>query len=396
MTNSFGPRRRPAIPRIAATEFGGPQRAGMLILGPSLGTSVRALWEVAAERLAEHVYVVGWDLPGHGRSPTAESPFTIAELAAAVVGLADDITGGAQFHYSGVSIGGAVGLQLLLDAPHRVRTASLLCTAAVIGTVHDWKSRAATARTTGTSAVADSAADRWFAAGFRDREPAVVSALINELRRTDGASYAQGCDVLANFDVTDRLTEITTPVLAIAGTADRVTPPECLRQIANGARVGWLEVLDRVGHLAPAEVPEQIANLLIGHLRRGDALYSAGMAMRREVLGDAHVERAIATTTAFTADFQDMITRNVWGGIWTRPGLDRRSRSLITLTALIARGHHADELAMHLRAARRNGLTNDEIEELVLQLALYCGVAEANSAFRIASQVLADYDADQT
>ncbi|WP_245913235.1 carboxymuconolactone decarboxylase family protein [Mycobacterium kansasii] len=91
-----------------------------------------------------------------------------------------------------------------------------------------------------------------------------------------------------------------------------------------------------------------------------------------------------------------MITRNVWGGIWTRPGLDRRSRSLITLTALIARGHHADELAMHLRAARRNGLTNDEIEELVLQLALYCGVAEANSAFRIASQVLADYDADQT
>jgi 3-oxoadipate enol-lactonase/4-carboxymuconolactone decarboxylase len=115
------------------------------------------------------------------------------------------------------------------------------------------------------------------------------------------------------------------------------------------------------------------------------------MVVRREVLGDAHVDRAVAATTDFTAEFQDFITRYAWGTIWTRPGLDRRSRSLITLTALVARGHH-EELAMHLRAARRNGLTNDEIKELLLQTAIYCGVPDANSAFRIASQVLADYD----
>jgi len=102
----------------------------------------------------------------------------------------------------------------------------------------------------------------------------------------------------------------------------------------------------------------------------------------------------VTATTAFTTDFQHLITSYAWGSIWTRPGLDRRSRSLITLTALIARGHH-EELTMHLRAARRNGLTNDEIKELLLQTAIYCGVPEANSAFRIANRVLAEYDAEE-
>lgn len=117
----------------------------------------------------------------------------------------------------------------------------------------------------------------------------------------------------------------------------------------------------------------------------------AGMVVRREVLGDAHVDRAIAGTTDLTADFQDLITQYAWGSIWTRPGLDRRSRSLITLTALVARGHH-EELAMHVRAARRNGLTVDEIKELLLQTAIYCGVPDANTAFRVAQAALADED----
>lgn len=114
-----------------------------------------------------------------------------------------------------------------------------------------------------------------------------------------------------------------------------------------------------------------------------------GMTVRREVLGDDHVDRAVAATTDFTADFQDLITRYAWGEIWTRPGLDRRSRSMITLTAMIARGHH-DELAMHVRAALRNGLTVNEIKEVLLQSAIYCGVPDANTAFRIAGRVLAE------
>jgi 3-oxoadipate enol-lactonase/4-carboxymuconolactone decarboxylase len=107
------------------------------------------------------------------------------------------------------------------------------------------------------------------------------------------------------------------------------------------------------------------------------------------VLGDAHVDRATAATTEFTRDFQELITAYAWGEVWTRPGLDRRSRSMITLTALIARGHH-EELAMHVRAALRNGLTVEEIKEVLLQSAIYCGVPDANTAFRIASGVLAE------
>lgn len=117
--------------------------------------------------------------------------------------------------------------------------------------------------------------------------------------------------------------------------------------------------------------------------------YAQGMRARREVLSDAHVDRAIANTTAVTADFQDLITRYAWGDIWSRPGLDRRSRSVAVLTSLIAHGHH-EELAMHVRAALRNGLTVDEIREVILQSAIYSGVPAANSAFRIADEVLGE------
>ncbi|MGW9585348.1 4-carboxymuconolactone decarboxylase [Microbacterium sp. NPDC055455] len=117
--------------------------------------------------------------------------------------------------------------------------------------------------------------------------------------------------------------------------------------------------------------------------------YDQGMTVRRAVLSDAHVDRAIAGADELTADFQDFITRVAWGDIWSRPGLDRRSRSVAVLTALIALGHH-EELAMHLRAARRNGLTVDEIREVILQAGLYCGVPAANTAFRIAKDVFAD------
>jgi 4-carboxymuconolactone decarboxylase len=116
-----------------------------------------------------------------------------------------------------------------------------------------------------------------------------------------------------------------------------------------------------------------------------------GMRIRREVLGDAHVDRAVESTTDFTRDFQDLITRYAWGEIWARPGLDRKTRSCITLTALTALGHHA-ELALHVRAARRIGLSPDEIKEVLLQAAIYCGVPAANSAFAVAAAVLAEED----
>jgi 4-carboxymuconolactone decarboxylase len=120
-----------------------------------------------------------------------------------------------------------------------------------------------------------------------------------------------------------------------------------------------------------------------------DEQLAKGFETRREVLGDEHVDRAIANTTEFTAAFQDLITRYAWGEVWSRPGLDRRTRSCITLTALTALNHH-EELAMHVRAALGNGLTPDEIGEVLLQCAIYCGVPAANRAFAIAQAVIAE------
>ena len=112
-----------------------------------------------------------------------------------------------------------------------------------------------------------------------------------------------------------------------------------------------------------------------------------GMAIRRQVLGDRHVDAATAGTDEFTADFQDFITRYAWGEIWNRPGLGRRTRSCVTL-AVLAALHHDEELGMHVRAALRNGLTREEVKEVLLQAAIYCGVPAANTAFAIAQRVL--------
>jgi len=381
------------IPTLAAVDFGGPGAGPLVILGPSLGTSAATLWGTAAQRLTTHARVVGWDLPGHGRSAAAE-PFTVAELAAAVLALADRLNA-ERFHYAGDSVGGCVGLQLALDAPDRLMTATLLCTGAVIGTPGGWYERARNVRTDGIGTMLASAADRWFAKGFAEQHPGISATLMDSLANTDAESYARACEALAVFDVTERLAEITTPVLTIAGREDLPTPPESLQHIASGVKDGEFVVLDGVGHLAPAEAPDRVAALIaeqagigpVSLCRTVDDVYQAGMTVRREVLGNAHVDRAVNATTDLTADFQRMITEYAWGGIWTRPGLDRRSRSMITLTALIARGHH-EELAMHLRAARRNGLSNEEIKELIMQTAIYCGVPDANAAFRIASDVL--------
>ena len=117
--------------------------------------------------------------------------------------------------------------------------------------------------------------------------------------------------------------------------------------------------------------------------------YDDGMAVRREVLGDDHVDRATAEATDLTRDFQQLITEYAWGAVWTRAALDRRTRSLITITALVALGHH-EELALHLRGALRNGVSVEEIKETLLHSAVYCGVPAAITAFRIAQQTFAE------
>jgi 3-oxoadipate enol-lactonase / 4-carboxymuconolactone decarboxylase len=245
--------------------------------------------------------------------------------------------------------------------------------------------------------VVPTAAETWFGPGFADRAPDVAGALLDHLAGADDASYAWACEALAAFDVTARLEEARSPLVAIGGAYDTRTPVDGLREIVDRVPDGRLTVLDPVAHLAPAEAPAATAALIVGYLLRrplrpGTGLtladpQAAGNAIRRQVLGDAHVDRAAARTTGLDRDFQDLIERYAWGSVWSRGGLDRRSRSIAVLTALVAGGHH-EELALHLRAARTNGLTEQEIAEVLLQTAVYCGVPAANTAFRIARTVL--------
>jgi 3-oxoadipate enol-lactonase/4-carboxymuconolactone decarboxylase len=378
-------------PVITAVRLSGAahrEELPLLVLGPSLGTSAVTLWGAAAAGLREAFDVVAWDLPGHGHNRSVpEEPVTMADLAAGVLAVVDELRPGTAFAYAGVSVGGCVGLQLLLDVPGRVDSAVLLCTGARIGDEAVWSDRIAQVRASGTSGLVGSTVGRWFAPGFVEREPAVVSSLLHALQDADDRGYVRVCEALAAFDARPRLSEVTVPVLAVAGADDPVTTPADLEVLASGVRQGRLVALSDTSHLAPAERPAEVAALIQRHALGEESDMSDGLRVRREVLGDEHVDRALASTTDLTRDFQDLITRYAWGEIWTRPGLDRRSRSMITLTALIARGHH-EELALHLRAALRNGLTVEEIKEVILQSAIYCGVPDANTAFRVAQRVL--------
>jgi len=389
-----------SVPKITGVQLSETSAGPLLLLGNSIGTSATALWAASAAFLGERFHVVAWDLPGHGRNtdPVSDS-FSMAELAAGVMAFADRVLTdrgepGGRLYYAGDSLGGAVGLQALLDAPDRILAAVLLCTGAKIGDADGWWERAARVRASGTAVLINQSVERWFAPGFLEREPQVASQLLESLRAADAEAYALACEALADFDVRSRLGEIAVPVLAVAGAEDFATQANLLAEIANGVQRGTLQVLEGVAHLAPAEAPQEVAKLIMKHFDEEELAvdrYVAGMQIRREVLGDDHVDRANAATTDFTRDFQELITEYAWGTIWTRPGLDRRSRSMITLTALVARGHH-EELAMHVRAARRNGLSVDEIREVLLQTAIYCGVPDANTAFRIAQAALAEVE----
>ncbi|MFE6506136.1 alpha/beta fold hydrolase [Nocardioides sp. NPDC057767] len=379
-------------PRITPVELAGDPSKPVLVVGPSLGTSVTALWSAAAELLADSFHVIGWELPGHGHGAPTTDAFSMADLAAGVLACVDRVLTDrgerhGAFAYAGDSVGGAVGLQLLLDAPTRVSATVLTNTGAKIGEPDGWNDRATTVRGAGTASQIAGSTQRWFSPGFLEREPARGGALLHSLRDADAESYALVCEALAAYDVRGRLAEITAPVLAIAGVDDAPTPPVSLEEIAVGVRNGRLVTLDAVGHLAPAEAPHAVSSLITAHVTAADPAYAAGMNVRRQVLGDAHVDRATAAITDINRDYQDLITRYAWGTIWTRPGLARRDRSIGVLTALVA-GRHFEELEFHLRAALTNGLTREEIVEVLLQTSIYVGVPAANTAFAVANRVL--------
>jgi 3-oxoadipate enol-lactonase/4-carboxymuconolactone decarboxylase len=251
----------PAISGIRLSKHDGGAHP-LLVFGPSLGTSAASLWSHCAQELADEFDVIGWDLPGHGVSPAPADAFSMAELAEGVLAFIQRYGISREVYYAGDSIGGAVGLQLVLDHPDMIAAAILMCTGARIGTPSMWLERAAFVRAHGTSAMVDSSVSRWFAAGFVDREPQIVADLVQSLCGTDGAGYAATCEALAGFDLRHRLGEIATPVYAVAGSEDQPTPVGVLREIADGVRDGRLLVLGGVAHLAPAEAPAAAARVI--------------------------------------------------------------------------------------------------------------------------------------
>ncbi|WP_068922395.1 4-carboxymuconolactone decarboxylase [Planobispora rosea] len=385
----------------------GPADAPLLVLGPSLGTGM-AVWEPQLEALTAAWRVLRYDLPGHGGSAPATG-FTFDALAEAVL----DLAGEERFAIGGISLGGALAATVAANVPDRVTHLVMCCSSARFGEPGPWLERAAAVRRDGLRPLMETLLGRWFAARISESDPVLLHWVLSMVRGVDPESYAACCEAVAGYDLTARLAEISAPALVVAGAEDPATPVEHSLVLARGIPGALLAVVPGAAHLANVERAEAVTSAMVRHLggkdanggdgdgdgggREGaggegaggeDARRAAGMRTRREVLGDAHVDRAVANTTAFTADFQDLITRYAWDEIWNRPGLDRRTRSCVTLTALVA-GGHLEELAMHVRAALRNGLTPDEIKEVLLQTAIYCGVPAANAAFAVAQRTLA-------
>ena len=391
-------------PSIAGIQFTQPDASKpVLVLGPGLGTAVEPLWGKAAKLLADDYEIIGYDLPGHGRSEPSTDQWEIDDLASIAARLATEATDGTgrKAYFAGVSLSGAVAQQVAALHGDVFDRVAMVCSSPKFGTTQAWQERAEFVAQAGTPAMVERSARTWFAEGFIESHPTESAALLHSLQDTERFSYAHAATALSRFDMTDRLAEIATPLLALAGEADSVSPPEHAKTVAQTVQHGQAAVLENVAHQAPAENPADTAEILHAFFSgqyaddpTASQTYDAGMTVRRQVLSDAHVDRANDNIDDFTEDFQNLITSYAWGTIWTRPGLDRRMRSAVTLTAMVA-GKYWDELAMHVKAARRNGLSVAEIKEILLQTAIYCSVPAANVAFSVAKQALAEYASEE-
>lgn len=415
-------------PRTLQYRFDGPEDAPVLVIGPSLGTTWH-MWDRQIPELAQHWRVFRYDLPGHGGAPAHATP-SVAELADRLIATLDGL-GVQRFGYAGCSIGGAVGADLALRHPHRVASLALVASSPRFGTADEFRQRGVIVRTNGLEPMARTAPERWFTPGFAAAQPAIVEWAVQMVRTTDPGCYIAACEALAAFDIRDHLGRIGVPTLVLVGAEDQVTGPAEARTLVAGIPDARLALVPGASHLAPVEQPAAVCDLLLTHFStawqdaptalpvpplvpgpatpptpfaplaeiapapdapeavgpRRESRHERGTKVRREVLGDAHVDAVNASADPFTEDFQELVTRYEWGEAWSRDGLDRRTRSCVTLTAIVASGH-LEGLAAHTRAALRNGLTPAEIREVLLQSAVYCGIPAAGAAFTIAQSVI--------
>jgi 3-oxoadipate enol-lactonase/4-carboxymuconolactone decarboxylase len=288
-------------------------------------------------------------------------------------------------HIGGISIGGLIAQTFAAAHPTRAASLILVDTALAILPAQGWLDRAATVRAQGIGVIEDAVIARWVTPAFLDA-PA-TAGLRAMLTRTPAEGYAASCEAIAAANLTETTRDLNIPALVVVGDQDQSTPIASARALHDAIAGSHLVILEAASHIPTVEVPEAVTNAITAFLKPGITdFYAAGMNVRRQVLGSAHVDRASANITEFDCDFQAFITRTAWGGVWTRPGLDRRTRSLLTIAMMAALGHE-EELKLHLRASKNTGASPADVAEVFLQVAVYAGVPAANSAVRIAKEI---------
>jgi 3-oxoadipate enol-lactonase/4-carboxymuconolactone decarboxylase len=364
----------------------GNQGKPVLILSHSIGTD-HTLWDLQVNDLLSHFQVLRYDIRGHGASDSPAGEYSIAMLGADILALTDAL-GISQFAFCGLSLGGAIGQWVAVHAPERVTRLVLANTSPQFVPRANWEARISAVRESGMSAIVDIAMQRFFSAGILAKKNPHAASIRSVLVGTDPVGYIACCAALRDVDHTHLLSQIKAPTLVIAGDRDVATPwsghGEKLAHEIPGANAIQLAA----AHLSNIEQPRSFTTALFEFLLpipgNVDPL-QAGMELRRQVLSDAHVDKAIAATTEFNREFQELITRYAWGTIWSRPELDRRTRRLLVLAITASLGRW-EEFTLHLRAGLASDLELCDVKELLLQTAVYAGVPAANTGFKIASE----------
>jgi len=369
---------------VVHAEVSGPAGAPPLLMLHSIGTDL-SVWQPQAAALAARFRVIRPDLRGHGLSGAPATPASMAQLAADAAALLHAL-GVKAAHVAGLSIGGRIALEFAARYPEQVLSLVLCDTALEFPPPDTWQARIDAVATKGMSAIADAVMERWVC----DASLASSHGLRRMLLTTDPAGYAACAAALRDARAEDVAGKVKAPTTVVVGERDPATPPATAEAIRDSIPGAVLVTIPEASHIPTFEQDEAVSRAFEGHFTRLAELGSgreAGLTVRRAVLGETHVARAQAGITPLDAPFQEWITANVWGGIWTRPGLDRRTRSMLTLAMMAALARH-EEFVLHVKATRNTGVTPDEIGEILLQVGAYAGVPVANHALKLAKETL--------
>lgn len=356
----------------------------VLVLSHSLGCD-HSMWAPQLPDLLDHFQVLRYDTRGHGASEVPSGDITLDHLGEDVLALVSRL-GIATFAFGGLSMGGAIGQWLATKARDRLTRVVLANTSPKFGTPDLWNARRKAVLEGGMQAIVDTVMQRFFSAKMQGAAWAQSTRAV--LLGTDPRGYAACCAALRDADHRAILGGISVPTLVIGSDNDPSTPwvehGAILAEGIPGAKALRLET----AHLSNLEQPRAFTIAALDFLLSGagDAnRFAAGMKVRRQVLGDQHVDRALNSATEFNLEFQNLITRYAWGEIWTRPGLDHRTRRLLVLAMTAAMGRW-EEFRLHLRAGLADDLELIDVKETLLQVAIYAGVPAANTAFQVARE----------